>query len=206
MNPRRIVTQDTLREQLRDQLQTLPPTAFEHLIARLLKSSGYAEVQVLGGSQGGADLSASVPNGLSQAVTLVQAKQYRAPVSRRFVDELRGAMLRMGAQQGVLLTTSSFYLPAYRAVWKPCPFPVRLVDGAKLIDLLLAHRVGVVPGAKGHLKLDRAYFAQLRRDHGGGRRPGIATVPKPPVSRDCAAPNPNQGTGRRSWLDSFWGN
>lgn len=203
MSPRRIVSPDVLREQLQEQLQTLPVAAFEHLIAQLLRRSGYAEVQVLGGSQGGADLSASTPSGLSQAVTLVQAKQYRAPVSRRFVDELRGAMLRTGAQQGVLLTTSTFYLPAYRAVWKAGPFPVRLVDGAKLIDLLLTHHLGVMPSARGHLKLDRAYFARIRREHGGLQSQRPAVLSKPPTSADPTAPCPS--TGRRSWLDSFWG-
>jgi hypothetical protein len=99
--------QDSVREQLREQLLALPVPAFEHLMARLLGLCGYAEVQVLAGSQGGADLSAATSGGLSRSVTLVQAKQYRSPVSRRFVDELRGAMLRTGAQQGVLLTTST---------------------------------------------------------------------------------------------------
>jgi hypothetical protein len=166
---------EQLRQQLLKQLLTLPVPAFEHLIAHLLRACGYEEVQVLagmsGGTQAGADLSASASSGLSRSVTLVQAKQYRTPVSRRFVDELRGAMLRTGAPQGLLLTTSTFYLPARRAVWKPCPLPVRLVDGRELLDLLLKHDLGVTTSATGRIKLDRRYFGRLRREHETGPRP-----------------------------------
>lgn len=175
--------QDALREQLREQLLSLPVPAFEHLMARLLRLCGYAEVQVLAGSQGGADLSAVTSSGMSQTLTLVQAKQYRSPVSRRFVDELRGAMLRTGAQQGVLLTTSTFFGPAYRAVWQGCPLPVRMVDGAEMIDLLHAHALGVTTSASGRAELDREFFAQLQRTHGSD--------PRPP-QRPHAAPQPSQ--------------
>ena len=186
---------DAVRERLREQIMTLPVPAFEHLIARLLSSCGYAEVQVLAGSQGGADISASSSNGLSRAVTLVQAKQYRRPVSRRFVDELRGAMLRTGAQQGILLTTSTFYVPTYRAVWKECPLPVRLVDGAEVLDLLISHRLGVNTSIRGRVKLDRKYFEQLRREHGSGPRP---------QQRPHTAPKAaSRGGERRPWLEVF---
>jgi restriction endonuclease Mrr len=150
----------------------LPSGAFEHLMARLLEAIGYREVRVLAGSQGGADLCASASQGFSRPVTLVQAKQYRLPVSRRFVDELRGAMLRHHAPHGVLLTTSTFYLPAYRAAGQPGPLPVRLVDGAELLDLLVAHKLGVGVSGTGRPRLDRAYFERLRREHGSLPRVG----------------------------------
>ncbi len=147
-------TRGQLREQLREQLLQLSPHAFEQLIARLLEACGYGRVQTLNASsgelpqslgfgrraaqKGGADLRALSPNGLSRVMTLVQVKQYRTPVSRRFVDELRGAMLRTGAQQGLLLTTSSFYGPAYTAVHEEgakCIAPVRLVDGSSNLQI-----------------------------------------------------------------------
>ncbi len=125
----------------------------------------------------------------------MQAKQYRRPVSRRFVDELRGAALRTGAQQGVLLTTSTFYLPAYRAVWKGCPLPVRLVDGSEMLDLLIAHDLGVITSARGRTKLDRKYFEDLRREHGN--------VPRPRQRPHAALKAPLRGVRRRSCLDFF---
>jgi restriction endonuclease Mrr len=219
---------EQLRQQLLEQLLTLPVPAFGHLIAHLLRACGYEEVQVLagmsGGTQAGADLSASTSSGLSRSVTLVQAKQYRAPVSRRFVDELRGAMLRTGASQGLLLTTSTFYLPARRAVWKPCPLPVRLVDGRDLLDLLLKHGLGVTASATGRIKLDRRYFGRLRREHGEGSRPQqrphvtAEAAPKEASPKDDALKPVLKATVRsssvrssscgarcRSWLDIFRG-
>ena len=46
--------------------------------------------------------------GVTAARIILQAKQYRRPVSRRFVDELRGTLLRLDARQGLLISTSTF--------------------------------------------------------------------------------------------------
>ncbi len=173
------------RSQLREQLLHLSPSAFEQLIARLLEACGYGRVQLLSASSGelpqslgfarraaltgGADLRALSSNGLSRVMTLVQVKQYRTPVSRRFVDELRGAMLRTGAQQGLLLTTSSFYGPAYTAVHGEGAegiAPVRLVDGEELLNLLLKHRLGVQEDDSVHPQVDFDLFERLERDFG----------------------------------------
>lgn len=158
---RRLHGHQEVRELLRQELLALPVAAFNRLVARLLLTSGYRTVQVLGEARGGADLVASAPCGLSTTRTLIQAKQYQAPVSRRFVDELRGAMLRHQACQGLLLTTSTFFGPAYGAASLACPLPVRLVDGEELLDLLLAQELGVHTSRSGHLGLDREFLAAL---------------------------------------------
>jgi len=150
-----------VRGQLHQELLTLPVPAFNRLIARLLLMCGYGSVQVLGEADGGADMVASASSGLSTTRTLIQAKQYQAPVSRRFVDELRGAMLRHRAPLGLLLTTSTFFGPTYRAADLECALPVRLVDGEELLDLLLAQRLGVRVSPGEQLALDREFFAAL---------------------------------------------
>ena len=177
------------RSQLREQLLGLSSPAFEGLIARLLEACGYGRVQPLNASSGelphslgfgrraaqtgGADLRALSPNGLGRVMTLVQVKQYRTPVSRRFVDELRGAMLRTGAQQGLLITTSSFYGPAYTAVHEEGAegvAPVRLVDGEELLNLLIKHHLGVQEGDPVHPQVDREFFEHLERNYGATAR------------------------------------
>jgi len=165
-----------VREQLLRELLALPVPAFDRLAARLLLECGYQTVQVLAEARGGADLLASASGGLCPARTLVQAKQYRAPVSRRFVDELRGAMLRHQAQQGLLVTTSTFFGPAYRAADLECALPVRLVDGEELLDLLLAKRLGVRASQGGRLALDREFFAALVQER--RVKPGRASHPQ----------------------------
>ena len=164
---RRLRGHAEVRELLRQELLALPVPAFNRLVARLLQRCGYQTVQVLAEARGGADLLAAAPGGLSPTRTLIQAKQYRAPVSRRFVDELRGAMLRHQAPQGLLLTTSTFFGPAHRAAALECPLPVRLVDGDELLDLLLAHGLGVSASCQGHFALDREFFAALIQEHSG---------------------------------------
>lgn len=193
---------DKARSQLREQLLQLSPTAFEQLTARLLEACGYGRVQLLNASSGalpqslgfgrraaqigGADLRALSPNGLSQTMTLVQVKQYRSPVSRRFVDELRGAMLRTGAQKGLLLTTSSFYAPAYAAVREEGAegiAPVRLVNGEELLNLLIKHHLGVRESDSVHPQVDLDFFEHLEREFGTAARGPLDSAM--PVSRQA---------------------
>ena len=59
---------------------------------------------------------------------------------RSFVDELRGAMLRLGASQGLLVTTGTFSASAIEAAQAAqYAAPVRLMDGPELARLLRAH-------------------------------------------------------------------
>ncbi len=125
-------------------------------------------------------------------MTLVQVKQYRTPVSRRFVDELRGAMLRTGAQQGLLLTTSSFYGPAYTAVHEEGAegiAPVRLVDGEELLNLLIKHRLGVRESDSVHPEVDVDFFEYLKHDFGASTRGTIDSAPPPSSLLASAAEN-----------------
>ncbi len=165
---KRLQGHQKVREQLHQELLALPVPAFVRLIARLLYHCGYGSVQVLGEAQGGADIVASASSGLGSTRTLVQAKQYRAPVSRRFVDELRGAMLRHQAPQGLLLTTSTFFGPAYGAAALEGLFAVRLVDGEELLDLFLEKGLGLQDSDAGHLALDREFFAALVQEQPDG--------------------------------------
>ncbi len=188
---------EATRNRLREQLLQLSPSAFEHLIARLLEACGYGRVQLLNASSGelpqslgfgrraaqtgGADLRALSSNGLSHTMTLVQVKQYRIPVSRRFVDELRGAMLRTGAQQGLLLTTSSFYGPAYTAVHGEGAegiAPVRLVDGEELLNLLIQHHLGVREIDSVYPQINLDFFDYLERDFGSSVRKNPVSAPQ----------------------------
>lgn len=180
-----LALRQALRHQLREEILALPVPAFDRLIARLLQACGYQGVQVLGEAQSGGDLVACTSSGLSSTLTLVQAKQYVAPVSRRFVDELRGAMLRRGASQGLLLTTSAFYSPARTAAETACPLPVRLVEGEELLDLLLGHGLGVRPTPGGSLALDRGFFDRLMEEGCPGQA-GQATPASSLSLKPCA--------------------
>lgn len=213
----RPVASERLRRQLQEHLLGLSTSAFEQLVAHLLRACGYQDVQVLGaGSRtsstdffplrsprpslalsGGADLRAATTQGLARTVTIVQAKQYRRPVSRRFVDELRGAMLRSEAQQGLLLTTSTFNGPAYAAA-QYGPLPIHLIEGSELLELLMAHRIGVEVRPSGRWHIDTEFWKQLQQESDQAlRRPAS---PQTPSTR---RPQPTQQEDvavlRRGW-------
>lgn len=169
-----------LRSQLRQQLLSLPFDGFARVVSRLLQKLGYERVrsagrrsfrgrnQHTGGAFAGFDLAASMPapdiDGYAQPRTVVVAlKQYpqATRVWQKQVDGLRGAALRVGAQEALLITTSSFspsviesqnaggpantdaiaLIPGRRA--GDLVAPVRLVDGETLLSLLIANRIGV---------------------------------------------------------------
>jgi len=180
------------REQLRDELLGLSFHGYEQCVRSLLRSMGYAQVRTVGRTHlrgrtlhGGLDMTALSQTGVTRSRIALQVKQYGRPVSRRFVDELRGACLRVGAEQGLLVSTSAFSRAARKAAADEGPAPVRLVDGEELLDLLIGHGVGVLAGDAGQPAVDELFFMILRRRcPESGRKPPASRGP----DRDGAAP------------------
>jgi restriction endonuclease Mrr len=136
---------------------------------RLLYQSGYLAVHPTGRKhkrgrtvRGGLDLTARHETELASGLTLVQLKQYRRVVSRRFVDELRGAMLRHGAAHGLLLTLSTFSPVAHRAAQDSEVAPITLIEGEEILDLLFSYRIGVY-AVRDRWYLDQEYLDFLRK-------------------------------------------
>jgi inner membrane protein len=164
-----------LRTALLAQLQGLPFHAYEHCLKELLLALGYAEVKLLGRTEwrqftrhGGLDIEVNANTGVTDTQVLAQVKQYARPVSRRFVDELRGTMLRLGAEQGLIITLSTFSRVARQSANRDLLAQVRLIDGEELLDLLLTHRIGVrqEEGADGSVDhVDEDYFTKLRQTY-----------------------------------------
>jgi restriction endonuclease Mrr len=160
-------SKDAVRQALREQLEQMAFGAFSRIMKRMLYRSGYLAVQPTGRKHkrgktrhGGLDLTARSMTELASSLTLVQLKQYRRTVSRRFVDELRGAMLRRGADQGLLLTLSRFSKVAHQAATDSSIAPIRLIEGEEILDLLFAYRIGVF-ALNDRWCLDRAYLESL---------------------------------------------
>jgi restriction endonuclease Mrr len=135
-------------------VRTLSFGAYCHLIRHLLSRSGYSSVRSCAAAprsgatrkctgEGGLDLLAFSHTDFSTSLTAVQLKQLREVVPRRFVDELRGAMLRLRADQGILIATSSFSGMAAEAVRDPALPAVHLIDGNRLVGMLLDRGLGV---------------------------------------------------------------
>ncbi len=134
-------------------LLDMPFPAFAQSVAELLESLGYTDVAAMKAmhgrgkgrnAHGGYDLRMYLPTRLTRGLVIAQVKQYREAVPRSFVDELRGTMLRLGASQGLLVTTSTFAASAVEAAQAAqYAAPVRLMDGQELACLIRQHPQGI---------------------------------------------------------------
>lgn len=131
-------------------LSQIEPSAFERLVADLLRALGYTAIERGGPFDGGVDVVASRTDEWGHEVRVaVQAKRYSKPVGRRAVDELIGVLARGRFTEGLLVTTSEFSSHALEAA-KDVP-SLKLVDGPKFVDMLAKHGVILRYGRFGEL-------------------------------------------------------
>ena len=158
-----------LQKQLREKLLSLPLPIFERLVLKVIQQSGYSNVRLVEKMDsrgrtliGGLDLKAYCQTDISQSLTIAQIKRHKAPVPRRFVDELRGAMLRTGAKHGLLITTLACSKAAHQAAQAIPMLPITILEGNSLIDLLIDRRIGVEQQTVQRLVLSDEYFRKLQ--------------------------------------------
>ncbi len=139
-------------------MQKMDPTAFEHLVGRLVQAMNHLEVVVQGGpGDGGVDIRAvKIDQWNHPTHVAIQVKRYSETnsVGRKQVDELIGVMTRERLASGILVTTADFSAQAQKAAAEEPR--LQLVNGAKLVDLLARHGVGVKYGKYGEIVLASA--------------------------------------------------
>ena len=134
----------SVRGSLHDHLLKMDPTAFERLIGRVLVAMDYENVQVIGQSgDGGVDVVADIELGVTSVREVVQAKRHKRTIQRKDLDALRGSLYRFNAVRGTIVTTSRFARGTKDAAFAQGAAPVTLIDGSKLIDMLIEHDIGV---------------------------------------------------------------
>lgn len=133
-----------VRGSLREHLLQMDPTAFEHLVARMLEAMDYEDIKVIGQSgDGGVDVVARIELGVTSVCEVVQVKRHKRTIQRRDLDALRGSLYRFDAVRGTIVTTSDFARGAKEAAFAQGTAPITLIDGEWLIDLLIEHDLGV---------------------------------------------------------------
>ena len=134
----------TVREDLRKHLLQMDPKAFEHLVARVLEAMDYENIEVTGQSgDGGVDVVGEIELGVTSVREVVQVKRHRRTIQRKDLDALRGSLYRFNAVRGTIVTTSGFARGTKEAAFAQGAAPITLIDGEKLIDLLIKHDIGV---------------------------------------------------------------
>lgn len=133
-----------VRESLREYLLQMDPKDFEELVGRLLEEMNYQNVEVVGQSgDGGVDVVAEIQLGVTAVREVVQAKRHKRTIQRKDLDALRGSLYRFNAVRGTIVATSRFAKGAVEAAFAQGAAPITLIDGDRLIDLLIEHGIGV---------------------------------------------------------------
>lgn len=133
------------QEELMDILQKMPPSAFERLIQRMLRESGFIQVEVTGRSgDGGIDGQGIMRLGgfLSFRVSF-QCKRWRGTVGSGVVRDFRGAMVGR-ADKGLLITTGTFSQDAKKEATRDGAPAIDLVDADQLVQKLKELALGVL--------------------------------------------------------------
>lgn len=134
----------TWREDLLRTLLRMDPDAFERLVQRILRESGFIQVQVTGRSgDGGIDGKGIMRlGGLLSFHVIFQCKRYKGSVSPSQVRDFRGAMVGR-ADKGLLITTGNFTKDAVREATRDGAPAIDLIDGELLVDKLRSLDLGV---------------------------------------------------------------
>lgn len=134
------------RLKLKNRLMNMHPKQFEILIGQLLERIGFDEdtIQITSyGKDGGVDVRGIMnAGGVTKINAAVQAKRWTKNIQAPTVQALRGALTVH--EQGIIITTSGFSKGALIEAKAEGKAKISLIDGKKLIDLLIKHRIGVI--------------------------------------------------------------
>jgi len=117
--------------------QRIAPAAFERLVQRLLRESGFIQVEVTGRTgDGGIDGKGIARiHGLMSFHVLFQCKRWKGSISAGEIRDFRGAMVGR-ADKGLFITTGTFTPAAVKEATRDGAPPIDLVDGNELAEKL----------------------------------------------------------------------
>ena len=150
------------KETLHQQLLQMKPDAFERLAMRLLRESGFVQVEVTGRSgDGGIDGKGIIKlqSVLSYHVVF-QCKRYKQSVGAGDIRDFRGAMIGR-ADKGLFITTGTYTREAIKEATRDGASPIDLIDGDNLVDMLKQLRLGVVVRMVEEVEVNTTWFESI---------------------------------------------
>lgn len=152
---------EDIRLQLKGKLLNLSPQQFEGVVGKLLKALGAEEVNITGRTgDGGIDAEGIMP--IFNIKVAVQAKRY-APQNSVGIDPVQrlvGSVVTGGYACGIFITTSSFTHGAKEIAERPGS-KVVLVDGEKLVDIMIEKGLGMRDTPVVNKELDEGFFRSI---------------------------------------------
>ena len=156
---------DVLAQQLLKQVKQNSPVFFERLVVELLVKMGYGgSIRDAGqaiGQSGDEGIDGIIKEDkLGLDLIYIQAKRWESCVGRPELQKFVGALHGKRAHKGVFIITSTFSQQAIDYVNQVDPSIV-LIDGQRLVDLMLDHNLGVsVVSTIEIKKIDSDYFIE----------------------------------------------
>jgi restriction system protein len=136
--------------------------AFERLTQRLLRESGFVQVEVTGRTgDGGIDGKGIAKiHGFMSFHVIFQCKKYQGSVSAGDIRDFRGAMVGR-ADKGLFITTGTFTPAAVKEAMRDGAPPIDLVDGEQLAEKLKEFQLGIKTEMIEKVTLNKDWFANL---------------------------------------------
>ncbi len=150
------------KEQLLNTILKISPNAFEKLTQRLLRESGFVEVEVTGRSgDGGIDgKGIARMSGLLSFHVIFQCKRYKGSITPSQIRDFRGAM-QGRADKGIFITTGNFTREARKEATRDGAPPIDLIDGELLCEKLKEFSLGVKTKFVEEVDIDEAFFSKF---------------------------------------------
>lgn len=143
-------------------INELSPDAFERLAKRILRESGFVQVEVTGRTgDGGVDGKGIMRlSGLLSFHVVFQCKKYQGTVSSSDIRDFRGAMIGR-ADKGLFITTGTFSHDAVREATRDGAPPIDLVDGDQLADKLKELELGIETEMVEKISVNQEWFRTI---------------------------------------------
>ncbi len=136
--------------------------AFERLTQRLLRESGFVQVEVTGRTgDGGIDGKGIAKiHGFMSFHVIFQCKKYQGSVSAGDIRDFRGAMVGR-ADKGLFITTGTFTPAAVKEATRDGAPPIDLVDGEQLAEKLKEFQLGLKTELIEKVTVDKEWFKNI---------------------------------------------
>ncbi len=136
--------------------------AFERLTQRLLRESGFVQVEVTGRTgDGGVDGKGIARiHGFMSFHIIFQCKKYQGSVSAGAIRDFRGAMAGR-TEKGLFITTGRFTPAAIKEATRDGTPPIDLVDGEQLAEKLKEFELGIQTQMIEKVTIDKDWFKNL---------------------------------------------
>jgi restriction system protein len=151
------------RESLKETLLEITPDGFERLVKRILRESGFYQVEVTGKTgDGGIDGKGIFRiAGFISFTVLFQCKRYRDnSITSSDIRDFRGA-LQGRADKGLFITTSTFTRDAVKEASRDGAPPIDLIDGEGLIEKLKELQLGLKIEVVEKIEVNREWYRNI---------------------------------------------